>query len=218
MKLVLPLALAALVGVAGSTPALARTTWLETEPHTFPVTKSHRVKMDFAVGELKVVPGDGSTVRFELRIRCKNESEGRCEELANHLRFESEDRNGTLSLKLDRYPKWCSNFNVTGVLTVPRSLPLDVQMGVGQLTIDGLEGDLEVDLGVGDADIRTSRALASTVSVDTGIGDANIRGAHSEIERRSFIGSHATWDARDARGRASVRLHVGVGDATVSLN
>ena len=215
MKLVLPLAMAALLGAAISAPALARTTYLETEPHTFAVTKSHRVKIDFAVGELKVVPGDGSTVRFELSIRCKNESEGRCEELANHLRFESEDKNGTLYLKLDRYPKWCKDFNVTGTLTLPRSLPLDVEMGVGQLTIEGLEGDIEVDLGVGEADVRTSRALANRVSVDTGIGDASIRGARGEIERRSFIGSHASWDGR---GRSSVRLHVGVGDATVSLN
>ena len=219
MKLVLPLAMAALLGVASTAPALARTTWLETEPHTFPVTKNHRVKIDFAVGELKIVPGDASNVRFEVSIRCKNESEDRCQELADHLRFESEDRNGTLYLKLDRYQKWCSNFNVTGVLTVPRSLPLEVEMGVGQLTITDLENDIEVDLGVGDADIRTSRTLANSVSVDTGIGDATIRGASGEVERRSFIGSHASWDnGASGRGRASVRLHVGVGDATVSLN
>lgn len=215
MKLALPLAMAALLGAAIAVPALARTTWLETEPHTFQVTKNHRVKIDFAVGELKIVPGDASTVRFEVSIRCKNESEERCQKLADHLRFESEDRDGTLHLKLDRYPKWCSNFNVTGVLTVPRSLPLDVEMGVGQLTITDLENDIEVDLGVGDADIRTSRALANSVSVDTGIGDATIRGASGDVERRSFIGSHASWDGR---GRSSVRLHVGVGDATVSLN
>ena len=216
MKLALPLAVAALLGAATSAPALARTTWLETEPHTFPVTKNHRVKIEFAVGELKIVPGNDSNVRFEISIRCKNESESRCEELANHLRFESDDRNGTLYLKLDRYPKWCKNFNVTGTLTLPRTLPLDVEMGVGQLSITGLENDIEVDLGVGEADIRTSRALANSVSVDTGIGDASIRGAVGEIERRSFIGSHASWDA--GRGRSAVRLHVGVGDATVRLD
>jgi hypothetical protein len=222
MKLALPVAMAALLAAAINAPALARTTYLETEPHTFAVSRNHRVKIDFPVGELRVVPGDASQVRFEIRIRCKNESQGRCEELADRLRFESDDSNGTLSLKLDRYPKWCKGFQVTGVLTVPRALPVDVEMGVGQLTIDGIEGDIEVDLGVGDADVRMPRALADHVSVDTGIGDASIQGARGETERRSFIGSHATWAASSNRtagsGRSSVRLHVGVGDATVRLD
>jgi hypothetical protein len=88
-------------------------------------------------------------------------------------------------------------------------------MGVGELDIAGLEGDIDVDLGVGDADIRASRSQASHVSVETGIGDAEIRGGGSGTRSRGFIGSHAMWT--DGDGRSAVHLHVGVGDATVRL-
>jgi hypothetical protein len=217
MKLALPLAAAMLLGTGLLAPAAARNSYLETEPHTYPVTAKHRVRLTFPVGELKVLPGDASEVRFEVRIRCKGGSEDRCEELASKLRLESEDRNGTLSISLDQYPKWnCRGFNVTAVLHVPSTIPVEVDMGVGQLTIEGVHGDVDVDLGVGEADIRTLRALANNVSVDTGIGDAAIHGTRGEIERRSFIGSHASWSA--GSGRSSVRLHVGVGDATVRLD
>lgn len=223
MKLALPLAVAIVLGLGSAAPASARRhTFLETEPHTYKVTKNHRVRIEFPVGELKVLPGDVSQVRFDLRIRCKNVDADRCEELASKLRFEGEDRNGTLYLKLDNYPKWCKGFDVIGELRVPKSLPVDVDMGVGQLTVEGIDGDVEVNLGVGEADIRMPRMMASRVSVDTGIGDASIRGAQGETQRRSFIGSHASWTASDARGagagRSSVRLHVGVGDATVRLD
>ncbi len=190
---------------------------LETEPHTFAVSKNHRVRIEFPIGELRILPSEGSTVRFELRVRCRSHSEERCEELANRLRLDSDDKAGTLHLKLDNYPKWNNKrFTVMGVLHVPPALALRVEMGVGQLEIAGLEGDLDVDLGVGEADIRTSRTRAGRISVDTGIGDASIRGGGSGTERHGFIGSHASWSA--GSGRASVRLHVGVGDASVRLD
>ena len=217
MKLVVPLALAlSLVAGAGSVAA-ARDRVLETEPQTFPVTKAHRVRLNFPVGELKVLPGDNAQVRFELRVRCRRGTLERCESMANRLVLDSHDQDGTLQLTLDNYPKWNNKgFTVMATLLVPRAMPLRVEMGVGQLDIEGLAGDLDVDLGVGEADIRTSRVSAKDVAVDTGIGDANIRGCGAGNDHHGFIGSSASWSG--GTGRASVRLHVGVGDASVRID
>src|SRR5262249_33440866 len=71
-----PLALAA--GAAFAALALAvpaRATLFETEPRTFPVTTHHRVRIEFPVGSLKVMPTDDSRVRFELRVRCDRSDE-----------------------------------------------------------------------------------------------------------------------------------------------
>lgn len=207
------LALAALVALAA---APAHATLLATDPHTFPVTAHHRIRLEFPVGELRVLPSDESRVRFDIKVRCRGRSEDRCEELANRLVLDSDDSGGTLNLKLRKYPRWHSNgMTVIGELSVPRALALEIEMGVGEITIDGLEGDLDVELGVGDADIRAPRARASHVSVETGIGDAEIRGGGTGTRSRGFIGSHAVWS--DGGGRSQVRLHVGVGDATVRL-
>jgi hypothetical protein len=188
----------------------------ETDSHTFPVTASHRVHLEFPVGQLKVIPSDGARVQFDLRVRCRGRSEERCQELADHLVLESEDRGGTLHLKLDNYPKWNNHdMTVIGELRVPRALAVRVEMGVGELDIEGLEGDLSVDLGVGDADIRMPRTRASDIEVEAGIGEASIRGGGANTASRGLIGSHASWSG--GGGRSSVRLHVGVGDAEVRL-
>jgi hypothetical protein len=203
---------AALAALALAAPA--RATLYATEPRTFPVTTHHRIRIEFPVGELKVVSSDESRVRFELRVRC-NHSDERCEELANRLVLDSDDQDGTLHLKLRRYPEWrMHGLKLMGELHVPRSLPVKVEMGVGELQIVGLEGDLDVDLGVGEAAIRTPRSRANRVTVETGIGDAQISGAGGDVEHRGFLGSHASWSGN---GRSDLRIHVGVGEGRVRL-
>lgn len=190
---------------------------LTTDPHVFPVTAKHRVHLEFPVGELKVVPGEGSKVEFNIRVKCRGRSEERCEELANELVLQSDDHANTLHLKLEEYPKWRSRgFSLIGELIVPKNLPVEIDMGVGDLDVTGIEGDLDVDLGVGDADIRTRRANTADVDVAAGVGDASIIGADGREQRSSFVGSRASW--RDGTGKARVRLKVGVGDASVRLD
>jgi len=210
MKLALTLA------VLAALAAPARAVTLTTDPHTYMVPSDHRIRLEFPVGELKVVATDEPHVRFDIKVRCKSGSDEHCEEMANRLILDSDDTGGTLNLKLHKYPHWNNHgMEVMGQLSVPRALAVEIEMGVGELDIIGLEGDLDVTLGVGEADIRALRAKASHVSVDTGIGDAEIRGGGSGTRSRGFIGSHSVWT--DGPGRGAVRLHVGVGDATVQL-
>ena len=212
----LALTLARLVALAALTAAPTHAAMLVTDPHDYPVTEKHRVRLEFPVGELRVVPSDESRVRFDIKVRCRHWSDERCAELADRLILDSDDTGGTLSLRLHKYPHWNNHgMTVIGTLMVPRALAVDIEMGVGELDISGIEGDLDVQLGVGDAEIRALRAHAGHVSVDTGIGDADIRGGGSGTRSRGFIGSHAVWD--EGQGRGSVRLHVGVGDASVRL-
>lgn len=212
MKLALPLAVLCVLSAA---PVHA--TVLETEPRTFPITAQQNVHLEFPVGELRVVPSDESRVRFDLRVRCKDRSDERCEELANRLVLDSEMEGNTLRLTLQKFPKWNHRgMTVLGVLRVPRALAVRIEMGVGELEIEGLEGDLDVNLGVGEASIRTAKLRAGHVSVETGIGEASIRGGGSDTRSRGFIGSVASWSS--GRGRSSVRLHVGVGEGTVRLD
>jgi hypothetical protein len=194
----------------------ARAATLETDTYSFAVSRDHRVQMEFPVGQLRVIATDESKVHFTLRVKCKGNSDERCEELANRLVLDSHDSGSQLRLRLENYPKWDNKgFSVHGELRVPRSQTLRIEMGVGQIDVDGLQGDLDVDLGVGEADIRALRAHAANVTVETGIGDASIRGANSALESSRFVGARASWSG--GKGKSDVRLHVGVGDGMVWL-
>jgi hypothetical protein len=214
MKLAITLATLATLAAPVATPV--RAAMLVTDPHVYPVTSKHRIRLEFPVGELRVVATDEPHVRFDIKVRCRRDSDERCAEMADRLILDSDDTGGTLNLRLHKYPHWNNHgMTVIGTLSVPRALAVDIEMGVGELDITGIEGDLDIQLGVGDAEVRALRSRAGHVTVDTGIGDADIRGGGSGTRSRGFIGSHAVWD--EGQGRASVRLHVGVGDASVSL-
>jgi len=67
---------AALSALACAVPA--RAALFETEPRTYSVTSHHHIRMEFPVGELKVVATDETRVRFDLRVRC-NRSDDQCQ-------------------------------------------------------------------------------------------------------------------------------------------
>jgi hypothetical protein len=181
----------------------------------FPIPRDHKVRVDFPVGEFRIESTTGNSIEFELSAKCKG-SEWHCEDRADDIRVESDDTGGELRLEVKGYHGTNPGFELIGVLRVPRDHSLEVQMGVGELAIEGVEGDMDVNLGVGEAHIRASQRTFRSVDVASGIGDADVYSRGGRVHHRGFISSTASWD--DGPGRSTVTLHVGVGEARVSLD
>jgi hypothetical protein len=99
---------------------------------------------------------------------------------------------------------------------LPATLAIQVDMGVGDLEVRQVEGDVDVELGVGEADVRVPAKAVSSVECEVGVGDANVHG--TDGERRSsglLIGRTVRWQGNE--GGSRVHLEVGVGDADVWL-
>lgn len=199
------------------TAAMAAAAELPVDRVSLPVPRDKTVRVDFPVGTLRVEPTDAGKVSFDLTVKCKGRSQADCEERADQIRIESDEAGGVLSLKVKGYPKYRShNIELRGVLRVPAELALRIEMGVGDLRITDIQGDLDVDLGVGDADIHTSERAVRSVEVSTGVGDAAVFASGGRVRRHSFISSSASWD--EGRGKSNVNLNVGVGDGTVRVD
>ena len=208
------LVLSAVFAIGFAATALA--TEVQIGQISLPVTRDQKVRLEFPVGELRVEAATDSRVTLDIRAHCRNWGGERCDELARRIHAESEVVGGELRLKVAGYPKFHSGaFNLHGVLRLPRDLALKIEMGVGELRIAGIEGDVDADLGVGAAEIRASGRTLRSAEVETGVGDANVRAAGEPVKRRSFIGGTASWD--QGKGRSAVNLHVGVGEATVRV-
>jgi hypothetical protein len=131
------------------------------------------------------------------------------------LSLDANDTGSALIIDIEGYPKMNPRFSLIGVLQVPRRNDLEIEMGVGELGIVGMEGSLDVDLGVGEADIDVSKESVRRVTVEVGIGDARIRAGGDRRESSGLFGREVRWS--EGSGRATVKLNVGVGDARVSL-
>ena len=90
-------------------------------------------------------------------------------------------------------------------------------MGVGNLNIEGLQGDQRIDLGVGDVKLWADKITVQSVEIEAGVGGTKIHGLerHLQERRSNFIGSEIYWN--DGEGDAKIDVEVGVGEATVWL-
>jgi len=197
-------AVPAAVALAGEYPV---------DHQSYPMPRDRRVHIDFPVGDLRVETTTGDKVEIELSAKCHGGWD--CEDRLRHIHVEADEDGGELRLSIKGYPKTCANVSLKGVLRVPSDHGLGVEMGVGDLDISGVAGDLEVSLGVGDATIHTDERAVGSVSVAAGVGDADVRTRAGHVRRHGFIGSSANWDGT---GRSSINVRVGVGDANVRVD
>jgi hypothetical protein len=215
----LPAALLLLATLAA--PALAeRKVVVGDESKTFPVEGARRLKLDVPVGEIHVQAGGGDRIEARMEVRCSSFSR-RCRERAAELHLTPVHSGDDVSLRLrDKSGdngRGSHHPEVDLHVTVPVALALFVDMGVGELDVDGVEGDVTVDLGVGEARIDLPESAVKSVSLDVGVGEAHLSPRSQEAHREGFLflGNEVDW--REGTGRSRVTVDVGVGEAHVRL-
>lgn len=176
------------------------------------------VRLDFPVGELEIIAVEGNRWRMELEGRCKHGS-SRCAEHLEDIEIEIRESRGALRVEVAPHSKWrwWDKLQIEARVTHPAGNPLLVDMGVGELDIEGLTGDLEVDLGVGEVSVNLPAAAVKSVYLDAGIGETELLVPDGWVEgERSFlIGSECSW--REGIGTSRVHVEVGVGEAVLRL-
>ncbi|MGC1783999.1 MAG: hypothetical protein WA708_15870 [Acidobacteriaceae bacterium] len=97
-------------------------------------------------------------------------------------------------------------------LYVPSVTALDLDIGVGDVSVNGVGGDKDVTMHVGDLKIGgLNRADYGIVKLDTGIGD---------VEDSLFPAQQSGWLGKSGKfvgsGKYHIRVHVGIGDIRVA--
>lgn len=152
----------------------------------------------FSVGDIHVKRGDSNKIKLDYTIKSRHESNLK----ASHVDFNIRGNDATIEF----HSPMGGNTNFDVVLEIPQNTNLDVHQKVGDMTIDNIEGDKDLSLGVGDIRIATDHAGYRLVRVDTGIGDVDSDG----------YGETSGWLGKTLRyrgdGKYELRAHVGVGD------
>ena len=128
------------------------------------------VDFNFGAGSVKIEGTAGSVVRLRVEARCDDESDSRCEKVLERLRIESRVESGRLDLELHGLSNGhIHDLDLDATLEIPRTLALDLDMGAGEIEIDGLESAIDIDLGAGEATIRVpERAVPSLFDASAG--------------------------------------------------
>ena len=211
MKKLIPFAAALLIALPVAADEVVRTLDRQVS-----AADASRIHLDFPVGQLKVEAGSGREVEVHVELECDSPRKTRCIEAATKVEI-AVSSGKQLKVELKGWPRSSNRGSLEAnfTVTVPRDLPLEADLGVGEMTISGIEADLNANLGVGDVTVVMAESAVAEVHVDTGVGEANLLAGGRSIEGSGFVGKELDWTK--GSGKAEVEIDCGVGEARVRL-
>jgi hypothetical protein len=156
------------------------------------------VHVRLSVGDMHIKRGD--TNKISLRYTIKSRREKNLKEA--NVDFDVRGNEATIEFHAPSHAN--TQFDVE--LEVPQNTNLDVHAKVGDVTVEDVEGDKDLSLGVGDIRVANGRSGYRLVNASAGIGDVNGDG-YSETS--GWLGKTLKYHGE---GKYELRAHVGVGD------
>lgn len=151
------------------------------------------------VGDLHIKRGDSSKINLRYTVKSRREKNVKNAE----MNFSVTGTDATLDFHAP------SNTQFDVELEVPPNTNLDAHEKVGDLTVEDVEGDKDLELGVGDIRVIREHSSYHLVRASTGIGDVNSDGYG---ETSGWLGKTLNYHGD---GKYELRAHVGVGDISL---
>jgi len=152
------------------------------------------------VGDLQIRRSDSNQIRLRYTVKSRHEKNIK----ETHVDFEVRGNAASIEFHAPG-----SNTQVDVELEVPQKTNLDVHQKVGDLAVEDIEGDKDLDLSVGDIRVANGHSGYRLVRASTGIGDVNSDGYG---ETSGWLGKTLKYHGD---GRYELRAHVSVGDITL---
>lgn len=163
--------------------------------------------LDANVGEVRIVHGDTQkTIQMTIDTR-GNQDEATMRSWVR--RFDVAGDRASIDLKL---PNHTDNHNgVTVTISLPAQTDLKLDLGVGQLTVNGIEGNKELHVGIGQLTVGVADgAKYNDVNMEAKLGDTKDAVFHQHSG--GFFP-----ETRHTSLQGSYKLHatVGIGDVSI---
>jgi len=155
-----------------------------------------------SVGDLHITRSDSNKIRLHYTVKSRSESRVK----DTHVDIEIRGRDANIEF----HTPSSGNTNVDVELEIPQATNLDVHEKVGDLTVENIEGDKDLELGVGDIRIAGDGSSYHLVRASTSIGDVN--GDVTGNERGEVSGWLGKTLKYRGDGKYELRAHVSVGD------
>jgi hypothetical protein len=188
-------------------------------PLVVPIAPGEPVRIVFGVGELEVAAIDGDELRAEVLLSCRNLDRATCLERGRRLRIEPRRTPAGLEVRMTGLNRrWLRKIGVRGSVQVPRSSPLGLEIGIGDIDIVSGDRDLEVSMGIGELTVEATEENVRSVAVRTKIGDASLSrsGEKTMGKRAMLVGARVRW--QEGTGPSTIVLGLRIGDARVHLH
>jgi DUF4097 and DUF4098 domain-containing protein YvlB len=154
-----------------------------------------------SVGDVHIRHSDSNKIRVHYTVKSRRERH------VNDARLEFEIHGNDARIEFHSPAGGNTQFDVE--LEVPQNTSLDVHEKVGDLTVEDIDGDKDLQLGVGDIRVAAVRSGYHLVNASSSIGDVNGSGYG---ETSGWLGKTLKYHGD---GKYELRAHVSVGDITL---
>lgn len=154
------------------------------------------------VGDLHIRRGDSNKINLRYTVKSRREQNVK----RSSVDFEVHGSDATL----DFHAPTSSNTSFDVELEVPANTNIDTHMKVGDLSVENVEGDKDLELGVGDIRVTREPSTYRLVRASTGIGDVSSDGYG---ETSGWLGKTLKYTGE---GKYELHAHVSVGDITLA--
>ncbi len=159
------------------------------------------VHVRLSVGDVHITRCADNKIHLRYTVKSRHESQ------VKNASVDFAVRGNDASIEFHASSSGNTQFDVE--LEVPRNTNLDVHEKVGDMTVEGVEGDKDLDLSVGDIHVE-GNSTYRLVHASTSIGDVNA--ADSYGETKGWLGKTLRYHGD---GKYELRAHVGVGDISL---
>lgn len=167
-----------------------------------------RIDFEISVAEVDIEIHDGNTIELDIALEADRGWWIFGREDIDDVDLTLIDRGDRLTLVLDE-----NNVEQEWRVRLPAHLAVSMEIGVGDVDIDGLANDLTLEIGVGAVQVDVADLDFDTIRLQTGVGDSSLRGfGRGTDNERHFVGADSFYQGD---GEYRIGIEVGVGDARV---
>ncbi len=204
-KLTAPLVLLVVL-TAYVTNVHAASTKMITE--SFDTTGLERLELNISIAELDIEIYEGDTVDVEILLEGERRFFGFSREDVDDIDLAQDVMGSALYLTIED-----RDIEQHWLVRVPAKLALEVELGVGEVSVEGVRNALDMEVGVGEVRVSVFEEAINEIWLDVGVGDAIFRGMNERVDNeRSFISDGARYFGQ---GEHNIRIDLGVGEVRV---
>lgn len=165
--------------------------------------------IDAHVGTVKLSPSDDNQIHIYVKVTEKDGwSMFKATPEDAQLKINNSGNRITISLNED-------DFGEEWRIEVPQMEKIDADLGVGEMTIKGLQANMSVDVGVGEVSVYSMADSYGSVKAESGVGAANVfSNSGQKDQNRAMVSESVSWSGQ---GDYAIKVEVGVGDASIKL-
>jgi len=168
------------------------------------------------VGDVQIEGNANGEVVVQVEVKRKSGffSDRESQRQAEELQIDARTAGGELELSLGPEHHGDTHWSERWTVRVPAAFAASVKLGVGEVTVLDLGGDVKTEIGVGDVRIEGIYQSFGDVHATCGVGDVSLRTPSGRTRGEGFI-AHSL--SADGPGTSKIRAHAGVGDVKIRL-